>query len=117
MAQSIVKGASEIKEMDLEGGGKIRWLITHRDGAKNFSMRLITVPKGRSTPYHSHDYEHEIYVLEGRGEAELDSETVSVERDTFLFIPGGVKHTIVAKDFMKMVCVVPIGAAIKILGP
>lgn len=117
MARSIVKGASEIKEMDLEGGGKIRWLITHRDGARNFSMRLITVPKGQSTPYHSHDYEHEIYVLEGRGEAVLDSETISVERDSFLFIPGGVKHTIAAKDFMKMVCVVPIEAAIKILGP
>ena len=45
MAHSVVKGASEIEQLDLEGGGKIRWLITHKDGARNFSMRLITVSR------------------------------------------------------------------------
>ncbi|MEM0133726.1 MAG: cupin domain-containing protein [Thermoplasmatales archaeon] len=117
MTQPVVKRASEIKELDLEGGGKIRWLITHRDGAKNFSMRLITVPKGQFTPNHSHDYEHEIFLLEGKGEAILDGKKFAVGRDDFLFIPGGVKHTISAKENMKMICVVPIDAAIKILGP
>ncbi len=117
MAQSVVNGASEIKQLDLEGGGKIRWLITHKDGARNFSMRLITVPKGRSTPDHSHDYEHEIFVLEGKGEATLDSRTTLFNRDSFLFIPGGVMHTMTALEDLKMICIVPISAAIKILGP
>ncbi|MCL6003546.1 MAG: cupin domain-containing protein [Thermoplasmatales archaeon] len=117
MVRPVVKGASEVEELDLEGGGKIRWLITHRDGAENFSMRLITVPMGKSTPSHSHDYEHEIFILEGKGRAELDGKEIPVEKESFLFIPGGVKHTIVAKDNMKMICVVPVKAAIKILGP
>lgn len=117
MAGSIAKKSSEIEEMDLEGGGKIQWLITHRDGAENFSMRLITVPGGASTPNHSHDYEHEIFVLDGEGEAELNSEKIPVGKDTFLFVQGGAMHTIRAKSDMKMICVVPIKAAIEILGP
>ncbi len=117
MAHSVVKGASEIEQLDLEGGGKIRWLITHKDGARNFSMRLITVPKGQSTPDHSHDYEHEIYVLEGRGKATLDGRTALFSRDSFLFIPGGVMHTMVALEDLKLICIIPISAAMKILGP
>lgn len=117
MAQSIVKAAYKIEQLDLEGGGKIRWLITHRDGAKNFSMRLITVPKGKSTPNHSHDYEHEIFVLDGNGEATLDAKTFRFKRDDFLFIPGGVMHTMAALEDVRLICVVPISAAMKILGP
>jgi quercetin dioxygenase-like cupin family protein len=117
MARSVVKRTSEVEELDLEGGGKIRWLITHRDGAKNFSMRLITIPHGKSTPNHAHDYEHEIFVIEGKGEAELNGEIISADSDSFIFIPGGVKHTIRAKSDMKMICVIPVEAAIKILGP
>lgn len=117
MAQPIVEQASEVEELTLDGGGTIRWLITHRDGAENFSMRLITVPGGNSTPDHSHDYEHEIFVMEGEGEAELDGKITTVGRESFLFIPGGVKHTIRANTKMRMICVVPIDAARKILGP
>ncbi len=117
MAFPVIKGSSEIEQLDLDGGGKIRWLITHRDGAKNFSMRLITIPKGRSTPDHSHDYEHEIFIVEGTGEAILDGKRSKVKSDDFLFIPGGTRHTIHATDDMKMICVVPISAAVSILGP
>jgi len=117
MPQSVVKKASEIVGMDLDGGGKIRWLITHRDGAKNFSMRLITLPKGKSTPDHSHEYEHEIFVMEGDGEAHLDDNIISVGNDSFLFIPGGAKHTIRAKSDMKLICIVPVNVAVKMLGP
>ncbi|EQB65495.1 MAG: hypothetical protein AMDU3_IPLC00002G0132 [Thermoplasmatales archaeon I-plasma] len=117
MSKPVVKKAAEVEELDLEGGGKIRWLITHRDGAPNFSMRLITVPKGKSTPNHSHDYEHEIFLIEGKGEAVLDGRKFPVDSNHFLFIPGGVKHTISALEDMKMICIVPVSAAIEILGP
>ena len=105
MSKPVVKRASEVEELDLEGGGKIRWLITHRDGAENFSMRLITVPKGKSTPNHSHDYEHEIFLIEGKGEAVLDGRKFPVDRNHFLFIPGGIEHTISALEDMKMICI------------
>ena len=44
-----------------EAGAKdtyVRWLITRKDGAKNFAMRRFTIGKDGHTPYHSHDDEH-----------------------------------------------------------
>jgi quercetin dioxygenase-like cupin family protein len=117
MVQPVVSESSEVEEMDLEGGGKIRWLITHRNGAPNFSMRLIVVPEGSTTPAHKHDYEHEIFIISGRGESVLDGKTSKLGPNSFLFIPGGVFHTIKAKKKMRMICIVPIEAAKKILGP
>lgn len=112
----IVKESSQIEEMDLDGGGKIRWLITHREGADKFSMRLITIPKGKNSPDHEHDYEHEMFIIEGNGEAILDNRKFTVKKDSFLFIPGGVHHTIKAISDLKIICMIPISAAIKILG-
>ena len=64
-----------------------------------------------------HDVEHEIYVLEGKGKATLDGRTTLFSRDSFLFIPGGVMHTMVALEDLKLICIIPISAAMKILGP
>jgi quercetin dioxygenase-like cupin family protein len=116
MVKYLVKKASEVEEMDLEGGGKIRWLITHRDGADKFSMRLILIPKGKNSPDHEHDYEHEMFIIEGEGEAILDNKRIQVGKDSFLFIPGGVHHTIKAISNLKLICMIPTSAAIKILG-
>jgi quercetin dioxygenase-like cupin family protein len=37
------------------------------DGAPNFSLRVFTLEPGGHTPYHNHPWEHENYVLSGRG--------------------------------------------------
>lgn len=112
----FAKKFDQIDAMPLEGGGTIRWLITHKDGATTFSMRLINVPKGNNTPAHSHDYEHEIFIIEGEGIATIGDENFNVGKDSFVFIPANKYHTIKAKNDMKMICVVPIKAAIQILG-
>ncbi|MDX1962073.1 MAG: cupin domain-containing protein [Pirellulales bacterium] len=55
-------------------GCTVRWLVGVPEGAPNFSLRQFEVAPGGFTPRHFHDYEHEIFVLEGRGEV-LDGET------------------------------------------
>jgi len=46
-----------------------RVLISAADNAPNFTMRLFHVEPGGYTYHHSHDFEHEIYIIEGEGEA------------------------------------------------
>ena len=48
-------------------GCSIRWLVGEAEGAPNFAMRQFEVAVGGHTPKHSHPYEHEVFVLEGRG--------------------------------------------------
>ena len=58
----------ELENVDVEGakGAKIRWLISQKDGAPTFAMRMFEVEPGGNTPYHQHDWEHELYCLSGR---------------------------------------------------
>ncbi len=56
-------------EVTMEGaaGCKVRWLIGEGDKAPTFAMREFEVEPGGHTPKHFHDYEHEVYVIEGKG--------------------------------------------------
>jgi quercetin dioxygenase-like cupin family protein len=60
----------EAQPVTMEGsaGCSVRWLVGERDGAPNFAMRQFEVAAGGHTPRHFHDYEHEVFVLEGAGE-------------------------------------------------
>jgi quercetin dioxygenase-like cupin family protein len=63
---------TEVENLDVPEPAKkvkIRWLINEETGAPNFAMRRFEVAPGGSTPYHTHDWEHEVYVLEGDGVA------------------------------------------------
>jgi quercetin dioxygenase-like cupin family protein len=56
-------------EMDGAQGCSVRWLVGQEQGAPNFAMRQFEVAVGGHTPRHQHPYEHEVFVLEGTGEA------------------------------------------------
>ncbi|MGC8662855.1 MAG: cupin domain-containing protein [Thermoplasmata archaeon] len=114
--EGFVKSFEEIEEIEMEGGAKIRWLITHRDGAPTFSMRYISIKKGKETPAHSHDYEHEIFVMNGKGEVTLGNEKKELSNGKFIYIPPNLFHKIHANEDMNVICVVPIKAAKQILG-
>ena len=53
--------------MEGSAGCQVRWLLDERDGAPTFAMRQFEVAPGGHTPQHFHDYEHEVFVLEGTG--------------------------------------------------
>ena len=48
-------------------GVAMRWVIAKNDGAPNFAMRVVEVQPGGSTPHHQHEWEHEVFVIEGQG--------------------------------------------------
>jgi len=73
-------------------GTKIRWLITGKDGAPNFAMRLFEMAPGGYSPLHAHPWEHEVFVLRGRGLVVRDGSYVRVGPGDFLFIRPNEKH-------------------------
>lgn len=46
---------------------KIRWLISEKDNATNFALRMFELEPDGHTPFHTHDWEHEVFVLQGEG--------------------------------------------------
>jgi quercetin dioxygenase-like cupin family protein len=88
----------------------IKWLISKNDGAPRFQMRLFEVAPGGKTPYHRHDWEHEVYILEGEGKITLEGEEKSFSKGYFLFVPPAVEHAFVntGNRDLAFLCMIPI---------
>ena len=91
-----VKRLSEIVQEGVgEEGAKnvaIQWLIDQKAGAENFAMRRFTIKKDGNTPLHSHGWEHEVYVLSGKGTIRLGDEVFVLEKDMFSYVPPSIVH-------------------------
>lgn len=89
-------------------GVRIKWLINEKDGAPTFLMRHFTVESGGFTPYHQHDWEHEVYVLEGKGKVRYEESEEPIEPGDAILIPPGKKHQFRAgTEPLKFLCIVP----------
>ena len=101
----------EAKKVEMTGaqGVSVRIPIGEADGAPGFTMRVFTVSPGGNTPYHRHDYEHEIIILKGCGELLGTGESVPVTAGTVVFVPPDELHGFRSDATlgMEMVCLVP----------
>ena len=111
----IAKSEKDVKaDIVGEEGAKnvtIQWLIDSKIGAPNFAMRRFVVGKGGYTPLHSHDWEHEVFVLDGEGAlVDGDGNEIPLKKDHFAFVPSNETHQFRNKgdgDFIFL-CVIPI---------
>jgi quercetin dioxygenase-like cupin family protein len=89
---------------------QVRWLITKDAGAPNFAMRLFEMKPGGYSPLHSHDWEHEVFILEGEGVVVGGSEQRQLKPGDAVFIPPNEKHQFrnTGKKLVKFLCIVPI---------
>ena len=91
-------------------GVDIRWVISRRDGAPNFAMRVIEVQPGHATPFHDHWNEHEVYVLEGTGVVKSAEGDKPVVPGDVVYVAPDEQHQVVnsGPGLFKFICVVPI---------
>jgi len=90
-------------------GAKMRTLIALDEGANTFFMRLVTIEPGGFIGLHSHPYEHEIYVLSGRGRATTEDSGADVESGNHVFIPGDEMHGFenTGDETLQFICCIP----------
>ncbi len=103
-----VMEASEVTESGAVGV-TIRWLISEKDGAPHFAMRLFEVKPDGYTPFHNHQWEHEVFVLQGKGSLVLEDKAVPLNPGDAVFVPGGESHQFKNASAEKLIflCLVP----------
>ena len=100
----------EDKPLSPDMQATIRWLIAAKDGAPNFAMRVIEIKrKGEKIPLHHHDYEHEIFVIEGQGNVLSPGGTKPIAYGDFAYIPAGEEHGFenTGDKPVRFICVIP----------
>ena len=93
-------------------GVTVRWVISAEDEAPNFYMRVFEVEPGGHSPFHSHEWEHEAYILSGEGEVVREEGSIAVRPGTAVFIPPGETHQFknTGEQLMRFICVIPSSA-------
>ncbi len=88
----------------------MRWLISDKDGAKNFAMRLFEIQPNGYTPLHQHDWEHEVFILEGEGITKNNKTEENFKKGDFFYVPPMEWHQFIntGENLLKFLCLIPI---------
>ncbi len=91
-------------------GAEMRVVIGQEENAPNFVMRVFELQPGASSPYHTHPWEHEVFVFSGRGSVRNEAgEETPLEPDSVVYVEPNERHsfTNVGDDLLRFVCVIP----------
>lgn len=112
-----IEKSSNISKSPVEIDGakdvEIRWLISEKDGAKNFAMRMFELQPGGHTPLHTHPQEHEVFVLEGQGTFVFEGQEHPFGAEYIVFVPPNTEHRFMntGETVLRMLCIIPISPA------
>ena len=86
-----------------------RVVIGTEQGAPRFIMRVFEVQPGSSTPFHSHWWEHEVFVLSGQGIVKNREGETSIGKGSVVFIEPNEEHCFTNRgsETLRFICVIP----------
>jgi len=107
-----LKRYEEVKPGRYEGvpkGVQLREMITGADGAPNFAMRVFDVEPGASTPFHTHEWEHEVYIVSGTGSVKTEGGVTPFKPGDAVFIAPHEHHCFMADagSPVRFICCIP----------
>ena len=106
-----VKHYLDVKASEELPGVAMRVVIGEDDGAPNFKMRVFEVEPGSSTPSHSHHWEHEVFVLSGKGVVVGEKGETPITNGNVVFVPSDEKHCFInnGNEILRFICLIPMG--------
>lgn len=97
-------------KMDGVQGATMAVMVGREDGAPNFALRQFEIEPGGNTPKHSHDYEHEVYIVGGQGEVLLEGSYRPIKGGDVIYVPADEVHQFRASsdEALRFLCIVPV---------
>ena len=100
-----IKGTTPNGTKDID----FKQLIAKDLDAPHFYMRLIDISPGGHTERHTHEWEHEVFVVEGCGKVALKDREEDIIQGAAVFIePNEVHQFLNSNDsLLRVICVIP----------
>jgi len=107
----LVRNREEVEPVTYSGdavGVEMRPLITEREGAPTFAMRVFTLDADGHTPYHAHTWEHEVYILKGTGSVRGSGGERALRPGDSVYVKPQEDHQFRAgAEGLQFICCVP----------
>jgi len=105
-----IQNYREVKGTEVVPGVVMRVVAGPAEGAPTFVMRVFEIEPGSSTPHHAHGWEHEMFVVEGKGVLKSGNTERPVEKGDAITVLPGEQHSVLnsGKDLLTVICVVPL---------
>jgi quercetin dioxygenase-like cupin family protein len=106
----LIRNLQELKAVSYGEGIEKRVVIGPKEGAPTFVMRIFDLPPGASSPYHGHDWEHEVFILSGKGLAVTEDGEYAVGPEDAVFVPPEEVHCFrnTGQGTLRFMCLVPL---------
>jgi quercetin dioxygenase-like cupin family protein len=89
----------------------VRVLVCPQDNAPTFAMSLFELAPGGHTPFHAHNFEHEVIILEGDVAVMTANGLKPLRTGDVLLVPANDQHQFKNrsdKTPARFICLVPI---------
>jgi quercetin dioxygenase-like cupin family protein len=108
----IVRNYRQVKAEPVveEPGVAVRWLVSQLDEAPNFALRLYEMEPGAATTDQTHYWEHEVFVLYGRGVVVGEEGEFPLNEGDVVYVPPMERHRFVNRsdEVLRFLMVLPI---------
>jgi quercetin dioxygenase-like cupin family protein len=103
-----VKTLEDVQPEQMSQGVQVRQVISRQDGAHNFYMRVFDVDAdAKGPPLHKHPYEHEMYIISGRGVLVGENGTTTFNTGDVIFISPDEEHQLIQEGSLRFICLIP----------
>ena len=104
-----VRNYREVSPQTELPGIALHTVISAQDGAPRFAMRVFEVQPGSSTPFHTHAWEHEVFILSGEGKVKGKDGERDVQPNEAVFVAPNEEHCFVnsGSDLLRFICCIP----------
>ncbi len=97
--------------VEMEGAARAHFsiLIGKQEGAPHFIMRRFSVEPEGFSPFHHHPYEHEVYILKGKGTVKAKDFEQPFKAGDAVFVPADIMHQFIntEKEDLEFLCIIP----------
>jgi quercetin dioxygenase-like cupin family protein len=91
-SKAVLLRPSELKTYERGGGARTTPLVTRSVGSESFITGITSFEPGAVIPFHSHNVQESVMLLEGEAIMDIDGESYPVQLNDTTFIPPNVPH-------------------------